>query len=359
MPPPIIVAEVSANHLGSLDRALDIIRAVAASGATHIKFQTYTADTMTLDIDGASFRIGNDHELWGGRSLYSLYQEAHTPWEWHAELFDESRRMGLIPFSSPFDTSAVDFLETLKPSLYKVASMEIGDLPLIRYIASTGRPMVISTGTSTLEEVDDAVAAALDAGCEEITLLVCTSAYPAQAKHAHLARMDLLRERFGLPVGLSDHTNGLAVSVAAAALGAVMIERHVTLRRADGGPDGAFSMEPAELKELVIGTTDACEAVGERYWLSIETEATSRALKRSLYVTVDSRAGDILTTDNVRSIRPSGGLPPKYLPLVLGRRLLSPVSRGTPLTLDLVELPEGDPLRGPERRIPRSGGLHG
>lgn len=337
MTPPVIVAEVSANHLGSLDRALAIIRAVAASGASHVKFQTYTADTMTLDLDTPSFRIGNDHELWGGRSLYSLYREAHTPWQWHAELFNESRRLNLVPFSSPFDSTAVDFLESLSPELYKVASMEIGDVPLIRRIAQTGRPMIISTGTATLDEIDDAVSAAREAGCSAITLLLCTSSYPARPADAHLARMALLRERFGLPVGLSDHTVGTAVSVAATALGAVLIERHVTLRRADGGPDSAFSLEPEELTRLVEETRAAHEAVGDLEWPRIDAEGTSRDLKRSLYISGDAAAGDLLSPENIRSIRPAGGLPPKHYDEVLGRRLRTAAVRGTPLTWDMIE----------------------
>jgi len=337
MPAPVIVAEVSANHLGSLDRALAIIRAVAASGASHVKFQTYTADTMTLDVEGPPFRIGDDHELWGGRSLYSLYREAHTPWEWHAELFNESRRLGLVPFSSPFDSTSVDFLEPLSPALYKVASMEIGDVPLIRRIARTGRPMVMSTGTAALDEIDDAVSAARDAGCSEITLLLCTSSYPARPADAHLARMALLRERFGLPVGLSDHTIGTAVSVAATALGAVLIERHVTLRRADGGPDSAFSLEPEELSRLVEEARAAHEAVGDVEWHRIDAEGASRDLKRSLYISEDSAAGDVLSPENIRSIRPAGGLPPKHYDEVLGRRLRTAAMRGTPLTWDMIE----------------------
>ncbi len=336
MAPPIIVAEVSANHLGSLERALAIVRAVAKSGSTHVKFQTYTADTMTLDVDGPAFRIEEGHELWGGRSLYSLYEEAHTPWEWHAALFDESRRLGLVPFSSPFDTTAVDFLETLSPKLYKVASMEIGDVPLIRRIAQTGRPMVMSTGTATLPEIDEAVEAARDAGCRDITLLLCTSSYPARATDAHLARMAVLRDRYGVPVGVSDHTMGTAVSVAATALGAVLIERHVTLRRADGGPDGAFSMEPEELSRLVDETRAASEALGDVKWRTIDAENTSRSLKRSLYISEDCRAGDVLTPVNLRSIRPAGGLAPKYFEEVLGRRLTTDAERGTPLTWEML-----------------------
>lgn len=335
--PPLIVAEVSGNHNGSIATALQLIRSIAESGASHVKFQTYTADTMTLDVDGPAFRIGDGHQLWGGRSLYSLYQDAHTPWEWHAELFDESRRLGLIPFSSPFDVTAVDFLETLSPELYKVASMEIGDLPLIKRVAKTGRPMVMSTGTATLEEVDDAVNAARGAGCDDITLLLCTSSYPARPADAHLKRMALLRERYDLPVGLSDHTKGTAVSVAATALGAVLIERHVTLQRSDGGPDAAFSIEPQELSRLVEETHAVHEALGDMRWQAIDAEDTSRGLKRSLYLSDDCRAGDMLTKANVRSIRPAGGLAPKYYEVILGRRLRVSAPRGTPLTWEMLE----------------------
>ena len=335
--PPLVVAEVSANHHGSLSNALQLIRAISEAGATHVKFQTYTADTMTLDVDSPAFRIGDDHELWGGRSLYSLYQEAHTPWEWHAELFQESRRLGLVPFSSPFDMTAVDFLESLSPELYKVASLEIGDVALIRRIAQTRRPLIMSTGAATLEEIDDAVNAARAAGCRNITLLLCTSSYPARPADAHLERMALLRERYGLPIGVSDHTLGTAVSVAATALGAVLIERHVTLRRADGGPDGAFSLEPDELSRLVDETRAAHAAVGDLKWHRIDAEGTSRDLKRSLYISEDSAAGDLLSPANVRSIRPAGGLPPKHYDEVLGRRLRADATRGTPLTWEMLE----------------------
>jgi len=334
---PPVVAEVSANHGGSLAKAVELIRAIAASGATYVKFQTYTPDTMTIDHNDPRFRIDTSHVLWGGRSLYSLYGEAHTPWEWHEELFAESRRLGLIPFSSPFDETAVDFLESLEPALYKVASLEIGDLALIRRIARTGRPIVMSTGAATLDEVDDAVSAAADAGCTNITLLLCTSDYPARPQDAHLARMTLLRERYGCPVGLSDHTIGNAVSVAAVALGATLIERHVTMRRSDGGPDGAFSMEPNELAQLVIEIQAASVAIGDELWRSIGAEDASRDLKRSLYITADCQAGEVLTPANVRSIRPSGGLPPKHYEEVRGRCLRIAAPRGTPLTWDMLE----------------------
>lgn len=331
-----VVAEVSANHGGSLQVATQLIEAVAAAGVKYVKFQTYTADTMTLDHDGPNFRISKEHELWSGRNLHSLYSEAHTPWEWHAELFQLSRDLGLVPFSTPFDHTAVDFLETLGPAMYKISSMEIGDLPLIRRVAETGRPMIVSTGTASLSEIDDAVEAAQVGGCVDLTLLLCTSSYPTPPGDVHLARLDLLRDRYGLAVGLSDHTQGLAASIAAAALGAVLVERHVTLNRADGGPDAAFSLEPPELEMLVREIAAASAIIGEPAWGHIESEGESRRLKRSLYLIEDVRAGDVITHKNVRSIRPAGGLPPKLLDHVLGRRLNRDASRGTPLTLDLV-----------------------
>lgn len=333
---PTLVAEVSGNHGGSLSRAIQLIEAVAATGVSHIKFQTYTPDTMTIDHDGPRFSLSEDHSLWGGRNLYRLYEEAHTPWEWHAELFAVSRERGLIPFSTPFDSTAVEFLESLEPELYKVASMEIGDTPLIRRIAETGRPMIISTGTATLAEVDDAVEVASRYGCGEITLLLCTSSYPALPSDAHLSRMSVLRERYQLPVGLSDHTLGIGVSLAAAAFGASVIERHVTIRRIEGGPDAAFSLEPAELANLVAEANAVCDAIGSPEWGALDAEAESRRFKRSLYLVSDCPEGEALTLENVRSIRPAGGLAPKYLDAVLGRRLVREVSSGTPLSWDLI-----------------------
>jgi pseudaminic acid synthase len=341
---PYFVAEVSGNHGGSLARAKTLVQAIADTGATHVKFQTYTAETMTIDHDAPAFRISDEHELWGGRNLYCLYQEAHTPWVWHEELFSLSRALGLVPFSTPFDATAVDFLETLNPDLYKIASVEIGDTPLIRRVAETGRPIIMSTGTATLSEVDDAVATARSAGCKDLTLLLCTSAYPATPSDVHLSRMNLLRERYDVPLGLSDHTLGIGVSVAAVALGATVIERHVTMRRSDGGPDAAFSLEPGELADLVTAATAAAQAVGSPNWGVIDSEDQSRKLKRSLYVVRDCQAGEVVTEDNVRSIRPAGGLEPKHLDAVLGRRLVEAVGRGTPLSWGLIE--GGEPRWG-------------
>ena len=334
---PTVVAEVSANHLGSLANAKALVKAIAESGATHVKFQTYTADTMTIDHDGPAFCISDGHALWGGRSLYSLYEEAHTPWEWHEDLFSLSRSLGLVPFSTPFDATAVDFLETLDPALYKIASMEIGDTPLIRRVAQTGRPIIMSTGTATLSEVDDAVAAAMGAGCTDLTLLLCTSSYPAAPRDVHLSRMSLLRERYGVPVGLSDHTLGIGVSITAVALGATVIERHVTMSRSAGGADAAFSLEPDELASLVTAVSAATEAIGSPEWGIIGSEDESRRLKRSLYVIRDCEAGEVLSEESVRSIRPAGGLEPRHLHLVVGKRLVGAVKRGTPLSWDLIE----------------------
>jgi N-acetylneuraminate synthase len=247
--PPQFIAEISANHLGSLDRAKDLVRAAAEAGATYVKFQTYTADTMTLDHK--NFAVSNDHELWGGRTLYSLYEEAHTPWKWHAELFELARSLGVTPFSSPFDISAVDFLEELNVELYKIASLETGDFRLIRKVAQTGKPVIISTGATEYEEIRDLVNVVLETGNSNLTLLVCTSSYPSRPIDAHLRRIETLKEDFGLQVGLSDHTLGIGVSLAAIALGASIVEKHLTLRRSDGGADGAFSMEPGEFAQLV------------------------------------------------------------------------------------------------------------
>lgn len=336
-PMPIVVAEVSANHAGSLKTALELVRAVASAGVGYVKFQTYTPDTMTLDCAPREFTIDPKHELWGGRSLYSLYSEAQTPWSWFEELFKVSRELGIVPFSTPFDVTAVEFLETLNPELYKIASLEVGDLRLIRRVAETGKPMVISTGAASLSEIDDAVAAADQAGCPEITLLLCTSSYPTRPTDVHLARMGFLQERYGVPVGLSDHTTGTAASVAATALGAVMIERHVTLKRDGSGPDSAFSLEPDELSQLVEDVRTAWEAIGDKSWVELPCEAESRRLKRSLFVTRDCSAGEVLDSGNIQSIRPAGGLPPHWYDHLLGRKFGKPVKRGTPLTLDLLD----------------------
>jgi pseudaminic acid synthase len=335
--PPFVIAEMSGNHNGDLERALAIVDAVADSGAHALKIQTYTADTITIDVDGPDFRVEDAHGLWGGRTLHQLYDEAHTPWDWHRPIFDRARERGLVPFSSPFDPSAVDLLEDLGVELYKTASAEIVDLPLIRQVARTGKPVVMSTGMATMREIAAAVEAAAGAGCTELVLLACTASYPADPADARLQNIVLLSEAFGVPVGLSDHTLGVAVSVAAVALWAVCLEKHVTLDRADGGVDSAFSLEPAELTRLRAETEAAWQAASSPAHLGpTESEQSVLRLRRSLYVVEDVRAGDEVTDRNVRSIRPAGGLPPDTLAAVLGRRFSTDVRRGTPLVWDLV-----------------------
>ena len=329
------IAEVSANHLGSLDRAKEIVRQAALAGASAVKFQTYTADTMTLDIP--SFKISNDHQLWGGRNLYSLYEGAHTPWEWHEELFEIAKSLNLVPFSSPFDLSAVSFLESLGAPMYKIASMETGDHNLIRAVAETGKPLVISTGATEWNEIVEAVEVVTETGNQDLTLLVCTSSYPSNPADAHIRRMSTLRNEFGCKVGLSDHTLGIGVSVAAVALGASAIEKHLTLRRVDGGADGAFSMEPEEFSMLVKESSNARAALGLSNWSIQKSESESRALRRSLYIAKDVRAGEVITRENLRSIRPSGGAHPRFLPEWLGRRFKESYNLGTPMSADYLE----------------------
>lgn len=332
---PMIVAEISGNHNKSLDRALDIVRAVAGAGAHAVKLQTYTADTITLNVDTPAFRVSDGHALWASRTLYDLYDEAHTPWEWHKPIFALAKELGLIAFSSPFDETAVEFLESLDAPMYKIASLEIVDLPLIQLVAQTGKPVVISTGTATIAEVAAAVDAARSAGCVDLTLLACTSAYPASPDDANLRRMPALAAIFGTKVGFSDHTLGTGVSVAAVALGATLIEKHVTLRREDGGVDSAFSLEPHELNRLVQDSDDAFRALGSSNAWSFEAEAESLRLRPSLYVTQDVAAGELVSPDNVRSVRPSGGLPPIDIDRVVGRRFARMTPIGTPVSWGL------------------------
>jgi pseudaminic acid synthase len=332
---PFIIAEISGNHNGSLERALDIVRAIADTGVDAIKIQTYTADTITLDVDSPAFRISDGHELWGSRTLHDLYVEAHTPWEWHAPIFDLAKSLGLQAFSTPFDETAVDFLEELDVPLYKIASLEIVDLPLIKQVAMTGKPMIISTGTASISEVAAAVEAARDGGCIDLTLLACTSSYPAVPDDANLRRMPVMAQMFDVKVGLSDHTLGTGVSIAAAALGASVIEKHVTLRRADGGVDSAFSLEPHEVKQLVEGCNAAVRALGSASSWSSSAETESLRLRPSLYVSTDVAEGDVVTTKNIRSVRPAGGLPPADLDRVLGKTFRDSNAVGTPVSWDL------------------------
>jgi pseudaminic acid synthase len=334
--PPFIIAEMSGNHNQSLDRALEIVEAAAQSGAHAIKLQTYTADTMTLDIDEGDFRIEDPKSLWAGKSLYKLYQEAYTPWEWHAPIFKRARALGLIPLSTPFDDTAVDFLESLDAPVHKIASFENTDLPLIRKVAATGKPMIISTGMASVSELAESVAAARGAGCKDLILLKCTSTYPARPDNINLRTIAHLRELFGVEVGLSDHTMGAGVAVAAVALGAVAVEKHFTLARADGGVDSVFSAEPEEMRLLVQACDDAFRALGAVRYGATKAEEGSKAFRRSLYVAQDMAQGETLDRKNLRAIRPGFGLPPKFLDELLGKPVKRAVKRGTPMSWDLV-----------------------
>jgi pseudaminic acid synthase len=329
--PPFVIAEMSGNHNQSLERALKIVDAAAKSGAHGLKLQTYTPDTMTLNIDEREFHIGDPGSLWAGASLYRLYGEAYTPWEWHKAIFDRARELGVIAFSTPFDDTAVEFLESLDVPCYKIASFENTDLPLIRRVAATGKPLIISTGMATLAELDETVRCAREAGCRDLVLLKCTSTYPATPGNTNLLTLPHLRDMFGCEIGLSDHTLGVGVSVASVALGATVIEKHFTLNRSDGGVDSTFSMEPAEMAQLVVETEHAWQAIGDVSYGPTEAEKKSLQYRRTLYVVKDLKVGDVLTDDNVRAIRPGLGLPTKYLEHVLGRTVNQDVRRGTAL----------------------------
>jgi N-acetylneuraminate synthase len=334
--PPFVIAEMSGNHNGSLDRALEIVDAVAKSGAQALKLQTYTADTITIDVDAPAFRISDEHGLWGSRRLYELYQDAHTPWEWHEPIFRRAREQGLVAFSSPFDPTAVDFLEGLDVPVYKIASSEIVDLPLIRLAAATGKAVIISTGMATVGEVHAAVSAAREAGGGGIIVLGCTTDYPASPEDSHVRGIPLIADTFEVVAGLSDHTEGIGAALAAVAHGATVIEKHITLARDDGGVDSEFSLEPSELAMLVTESKRAWQALGERRIGPLQAESEGLRFRRSLYVVADVRAGDEVTADNIRSIRPAGGLAPDEISRVLGRIFTRDALRGTPLTWDLL-----------------------
>ena len=336
----VFIAEVSANHLGSLDRAKEIVIAAASAGATAVKFQTYTADTMTLNLDLPSFKVSDGHELWGGRTLYSLYEQAYTPWEWHYELFELCRSLNVLPFSSPFDLSAVEFLESLDAPMYKIASLETGDHKLIRAVAETGKPLIVSTGATKWQEIEELVKVVKETGNEDLTLLVCTSSYPAEPADSNLSRIASLRDHFGVKVGLSDHTLGIGVSIAAIGLGATAIEKHLTLKRSDGGADGAFSMEPEEFSMLVREGSNAYKAIGRPDWKMQDSEKESRSHRRSLYVVRDVVAGELVTDVNVRAIRPGGGCPPKLLDEMIGKRFKADFTMGTPMYPENLAEPE-------------------
>jgi N-acetylneuraminate synthase len=334
--PPFIIAEMSGNHNQSLERALEIVEAAARTGAHALKIQTYTPDTMTLDLDEREFHIADPKSPWAGTSLYKLYGEAYTPWEWHEPILSRARELGLIAFSTPFDASAVDFLEGLNVPCYKIASFENTDLPLIRRVAATGKPMIISTGMATVAELGETVQAARAAGCADLVLLKCTSTYPAAATNTNIRTIAHLRALFDCEVGLSDHTMGVGVSVASVALGASVIEKHFTLKRADGGVDSTFSMEPAEMAQLVLESERAWQALGEVTYGATESERKSLQFRRSLYVTEDLSPGDALTAGNLRAIRPGLGLPPKYLPELLGKRVNQHIRRGMPFSWSMI-----------------------
>jgi N-acetylneuraminate synthase len=333
---PFIIAEMSGNHNQSLERALAIVEAAAKAGAHGLKLQTYTPDTMTLNLSKGEFYISDDKSLWKGRTMYDLYRQAQTPWEWHKPIFDRAREVGLIVFSTPFDDTAVDFLEELDPPCYKIASFENTDIPLIRKVAKTGKPMIISTGMATLAELDETVRTARESGCREMVLLKCTSTYPATPENSNLMTIPHMRGLFNCEVGLSDHTLGIGVSIAAVAMGATVIEKHFTLSRADGGVDAAFSIEPHELKSLVAETERAWQALGKVMYGPTKVEEKSRLRRRSLYIAKDMKAGEVLTMENVRAVRPGLGLPPKYLDVVLGKKINKDVKMGSPISWALI-----------------------
>ncbi len=334
--PPFVIAEMSGNHNHSLERALAIVEAAAHAGVQALKLQTYTADTMTLDIDEGEFYIDDPNSLWQGTSLYKLYQQAYTPWEWHRPIFDRCKELGIIGFSTPFDASAVDFLEGLSVPCYKIAAFENTDLPLLKKVAATGKPVFVSTGMATIAELDETVKTLRENGCLEVVLLKCTSTYPASPENSNLRTLPHLRELFNCQVGISDHTMGIGTALAAVALGATVIEKHFTLSRADGGVDSSFSMEPEEMGLLVKESKRAWQALGKIHYGPTEGEKPSLKHRRSLYISQDLSAGSVLTVENVRAIRPGLGLSPKYYDTILGKKVNRDVKRGTPLRWELI-----------------------
>ena len=333
---PFVIAEMSGNHNQSLDRALAIVEAAAQAGAAALKIQTYTADTMTLDVDSEQFTIHDKDSLWQGKKLYQLYQEAYTPWEWHKPIFERCRELGIAGFSTPFDETAVDFLESLNVPIYKIASFEMTDIPLVRKVASTSKPMIISTGMATVAEIDETVRNAREAGCKDIVLLKCTSSYPASPANSNLLTIPHMRDLFQCSVGLSDHTLGVGVAVAGVALGASVIEKHFTLNRADGGVDAAFSLEPNEMKLLVEETERAWQSLGRISYGPSEQEQASLIFRRSIYAVNDIKKNEPFTAGNIRIIRPGYGLEPKYFNHVLGKTAKQDIAKGTPLEWNLL-----------------------
>ena len=331
---PYVICELSGNHNGSLERCLAMVDAAADTGCDAIKIQTYTADTITLDVDRPEFKIHGG--LWDGRTLYELYEEAHTPFEWHAAIFERAKQRGVTIFSSPFDETAVDLLDSLGAPAFKIASFEAVDLPLIKYAAAKGKPLIISTGMANLQEMQTALDTAREAGAPGVLLLHCVSSYPATFGDANVRTVPDMAARFGCPIGLSDHTPGTAASVAAVSLGACVIEKHFTLARADGGPDAAFSLEPVEFKALVDDTKNAWAALGAAHYDVLGSEQGSLLFRRSLYVTADIKAGETLSRANIRSVRPGNGLPPGELDNVLGKTATRDITRGEPLDWSMV-----------------------
>lgn len=328
---------MSGNHNQSLDQALRIVEEAAKAGVDALKLQTYTPDTMTLDINKGEFFISDPNSLWHGHTVYSLYEKAHTPWEWHKPIFERANELGITAFSSPFDESSVDFLESLNVPCYKIASFENTDIPLIEKVASTGKPMIISTGMATLAELDETVKVAQASGCKDLTLLKCTSTYPASPENSNLLTIPHLRELFNCDIGLSDHTMGIGTAVAAVALGATVIEKHFTLDRNDGGVDSTFSLEPEELKQLVTETDRAWKSLGKITYGPTAAEERAVMRRRSIYITDDLSPGEILSKDNIRCIRPGHGLAPKYYKQLLGKKVKCVVEKGTPLRWELID----------------------
>lgn len=342
--PPYVIAEMSANHGGHMETAFRIVEAASRAGADAVKMQTYRPDTITLDAEGEEFRIKGG--LWDGRTLYDLYQEAHTPWEWHGPLFEHARSLGITLFSSPFDTTAVDLLEGLGAPAYKIASFEAIDLPLIRYVAATGKPMIISTGMADIDEIGEAIEAARSAGCKDLAVLHCVSGYPAPSSDYNLRTISDMIDRFGLVTGLSDHTLDNTTAIASVALGAAVIEKHFTLDRKGGGPDDTFSLEPEQFAHLCRDSLVAWQALGRVDYSRKSSEAGNMQFRRSLYFVRDLEQGERITADAVRSVRPGLGLKPKYLDEVIGTRVMRRISANTPVTIDALDLPADSLLRG-------------
>ncbi len=334
---PFIVAELSGNHNQSLDQALKLIQLAAKSGVHAVKLQTYTPEIMTLDLNEREFIVKSKNSDWANRSLYDLYQEAHTPWDWHKDLFAEAKKHGLLIFSTPFDKTSVDFLESLNVPCYKIASFENTDTELLKYTASTGKPLIISTGLATISDLGETVSTIRNAGCNNFILLKCTSSYPASPKNSNILTIPHMQELFDCEIGISDHTMGIGVSLASISLGACFIEKHFTLSRAEGGIDSSFSLEPSEMQQLVVESRNAWDSLGKVMYEPSEEERNSIQFKRSLYIVSDLKKGEKLNEDNVRAIRPGLGLPPKFKSIVLGRKVLKNVVLGTALNWDIIE----------------------